>query len=115
MKKKKGMYKEGSHTDAVMCLNLHPLQHNVLASGSADTLVKVWDIASEKCVHNIKLHTDRVQTVKWNPVNNDLLFTGSYDHTIAIFDARSPKEPMSAKHYAKKDIESACWNPWESN
>lgn len=35
---------ENSHTDAVMSLSLNPFQSEYLASGSADTTVKIWDI-----------------------------------------------------------------------
>ena len=35
---------ETSHTDAVMSLSLNPFQSEYLASGSADTTVKIWDL-----------------------------------------------------------------------
>ena len=65
-KGKEGL-QEGSHTDAVMCLNVHPIDTNFLASGSADKTVKIWDISQAACANTIDFHKDKVQIVKWNP------------------------------------------------
>jgi len=34
----------GTHTDAVMCLSLNPIQQEYLASGSEDSTVRIWDL-----------------------------------------------------------------------
>jgi len=38
-------YKPGSHTDAITTLSLNHSNLSVLASGSIDTTVKIWDIS----------------------------------------------------------------------
>jgi periodic tryptophan protein 1 len=61
---------ETSHTDAVMSLSLNPFQSEYLASGSADTTVKIWDIDELTCKANItNLHKNKVQLVRWNLFN----------------------------------------------
>ena len=33
-----------THTEAVMCLSLNPIQNEYLASGSEDSTVRIWDL-----------------------------------------------------------------------
>ena len=39
----------GTHTDAIMCLSLNPIQKEYLASGSADNTVRIWDLDDLSC------------------------------------------------------------------
>ena len=34
----------GTHTEAVMCMHLNPIQKEYLASGSEDTTIRIWDL-----------------------------------------------------------------------
>eukprot|EP00357_Protocruzia_adherens_P006416 CAMPEP_0114989870 /NCGR_PEP_ID=MMETSP0216-20121206/10446_1 /TAXON_ID=223996 /ORGANISM="Protocruzia adherens, Strain Boccale" /LENGTH=490 /DNA_ID=CAMNT_0002352913 /DNA_START=28 /DNA_END=1500 /DNA_ORIENTATION=- len=108
-KKKKSNLKPGSHADAVLSLNVHPTRHNILASGSADQTVKVWDITQSKCVHTYNHHSNKVQVVRWNPKEESVLLTGSFDQTVHVFDASKPENSISCK--LDGDLESAAWNP----
>lgn len=47
-KKKKQYYNPGSHFDAVLCMSMHPTEVNFLASGSADKVIKIWDLNTQK-------------------------------------------------------------------
>lgn len=78
-----------SHTDAVMSLSLNPFQSEYLASGSADTTVRVWDLEEQACKATFSnLHKNKVQVVRWNQVNESLLISGGYDRVINVLDVR---------------------------
>merc|ERR1711879_540637 len=101
--------KEGSHTDAVMSLSWNTVVSNVLASGSADATVKIWDMGTQKCLNTYNHHSEKVQAVCWNPSEPNLLLSSSYDKSAVIIDIRSPSEVYRWKLTA--DVEKVEWDP----
>lgn len=98
-----------SHADAVMAIDWNRTHRQVLASGGADTVVKLWDVTTQQCSHTCTHHTDKVQAVAWHPTEGAVLATGSYDRTICVLDARSPSA-VSTMHMPA-DLECLAWDP----
>ena len=68
---------------------LNDLWGTLIATGSADRTVRVWDVERGYCTHNFREHTDIVQSVYFHPdPNRLLLFSCSEDNTVRIFDLR---------------------------
>lgn len=97
------------HTDAVLGISLYPFDKKIIASGSADSKVIVWDLMKSAPIINYKEHSDKVQTVKFNKCEDNVLLSGSYDHTIRIFDIRSEKSQF--KININSDIEAIEFSP----
>lgn len=59
-KKSSSKFAAGSHTDSVLGLAWNKTYRQALASASADTNIKIWDVTTQACSHTFEQHTDKV-------------------------------------------------------
>ena len=57
----------------------------MLASGSYDNSIKLWDISTMTCVGTLEGHTDYIISVAFN-TDGRMLASGSWDKTIKLWD-----------------------------
>jgi WD40 repeat protein len=57
----------------------------LLASGSDDKTIKLWDVATGSLVRTLEGHTRDVSSVAFSP-DGRLLASGSWDKTIKLWD-----------------------------
>lgn len=107
-KKKKEKVSNSGHTDAVLGLSWNKNVKNVIASGSADETVCLWDMSTCKCVHRLTHHKDKVQCVSWHPYEAQSLLTGSFDKYVSVVDCRSPE--AGKKWLLPSDCEQTLWD-----
>ncbi|KAL3684556.1 hypothetical protein R1sor_002578 [Riccia sorocarpa] len=62
--------------------------HLLIAVGSADSMVRLCDIATGACTHTLVGHRDAVLAVQWSVSSEWTLYTGSCDGAIRFWDIR---------------------------
>lgn len=78
---------DNAHEDDINCISFNPISEFVLATGSADKSVAVWDLRNLKSrVHTLSGHNDQVYVLEWAPHNESVLASCSADRRVAIWD-----------------------------
>jgi WD40 repeat protein len=81
--------KLSSHTpEKIMHVSWHPMFSYILASASADSIVRVWDIKNNGH-RKLDYHRARVRCVLWNSEIPWLLLSGGDDSSLAAWDIRN--------------------------
>ncbi|KAG8623858.1 hypothetical protein KVT40_008834 [Elsinoe batatas] len=71
------------HTNGVMCLQF---DDSILATGSYDATIKIWEIATGKCLRTLKGHTSGIRCLQFD---DSKLMSGSMDNTIKVWNWRT--------------------------
>ncbi|KAJ3042523.1 hypothetical protein HDV00_007057 [Rhizophlyctis rosea] len=101
------------HVDAVMSIAWNKVHRHMIATGSADSTVKLWDLNNcEKAARSFNVHKNKVQSVAWNVAEPTVLLTGGYDKRACVFDTRAPAGVVEWKLTA--DVECMKWDPFHA-
>jgi len=73
-----------AHTNNVNDVRFSP-DGKLLASGSSDNTVRLWDPATGTCRRTLEGHSSYVTSVAFSP-DGKLLASGSYDNTVRLWD-----------------------------
>ncbi|KAL3267045.1 hypothetical protein HHI36_011187 [Cryptolaemus montrouzieri] len=82
-----------AHSDKIYSIKFHPTAKDVLASGSYDMTIKIWDLSdcSEKIV--LEGHTDQIFSFAWSPCGI-FCSTVSKDGKIRVYNPRRSVTPI---------------------
>lgn len=79
-----------SHSEAVNAIAFSP-DSSLLASGSKDNTIRVWDVASGHCTGTLTGHTGEVRSVAFSP-GGARLASGSWDTTVRVWNVAAPAQ-----------------------
>jgi len=77
------------HTASITSIAYSP-DGKLLASGSEDQTIGLWDTQSQENLHLLEGHTDAVTSVAFSPDGEELA-SGSYDGTVQFWEAETGK------------------------
>lgn len=111
------------HTGAIKSIQFNPIQHNVLASGGANSEIYIWDTAKLTNLAPFAPGTamtpmDTVTSVSWNKsVSHIFAAAGSAGYT-SIWDLKSKKEVLhltyTSQSGSRATLSTVAWHPSQS-
>uniref|UniRef100_A0A182QJ92 Uncharacterized protein n=1 Tax=Anopheles farauti TaxID=69004 RepID=A0A182QJ92_9DIPT len=114
--RKKNLPKIG-HTDAVLDISWNCHLEQILASGSVDQTVILWDLEEGTPHTTIRDFEEKVQTLVFHPVRAETLLVGSCDGKVKVFDCRSTTNDTSSFKMWELggEVERVCWDHFNQN
>lgn len=106
--KKSNKKKSKYHTEAVLSLSWNKNVRNLLASGSADSSVIVWDLSEGTVLNKLSFHSNKVQAVEWHPTESQFLLSACTDGYLKLYDCQSDDECKSWQ--ISGEIEKVVWD-----
>lgn len=105
------------HTDAVVDLSWNRIYSHVLASGSLDQTVILWDLDQRKVHSTIGKFPEKVHSLKFHPTEAQILLTGCADKKARLMDCMQPDTALSSalQWEVQEEIERVVWNPNDHN
>src|SRR5438105_151217 len=96
-----------AHSKDVLCVALSP-DGKLLASGSKDATIKLWDVAERKELAALAGHSGPVQSVAFSP-DGALLCSGEMYGQVKVWDVAARKEVATLKH--ETSVHAVCFSP----
>eukprot|EP01134_Creolimax_fragrantissima_P001107 CFRG1107T1 len=89
------------HDAEVTTLSFNPFNDFIVATGSADKTVALWDLRNLKSsMHTLK-HTEEVVQVAWSPHHETILASSGSDRRLMVWDVSRIGKEQSAKDAAE--------------
>lgn len=87
---------EGAHESDINCISFNPMNEFLLATGSTDSTVALWDMRNMKQrVHSFEGHKGGVYQLSWAPFSETVLASCSSDRRVHIWDMSRIGEEQS--------------------
>lgn len=82
------------HSEKIYFIKFHPLASDVLASGSYDMTVRIWDLSRENESIVLHGHTDQMFSLSWSPCGK-LIATVCKDSVLRVYEPRVSTQPIT--------------------
>ncbi|KAG7272675.1 hypothetical protein CRUP_008503 [Coryphaenoides rupestris] len=105
------------HTGPVLDIEFCPHNDNIIASGSEDCSVMIWEIPDggltlslTEPVVKLEGHSKRVGILSWHPTAHNVLMTAGCDNVVILWNVARGEAVVRMDSLHTDIIYSACWN-----
>ncbi|XP_029475289.1 coronin-1C isoform X2 [Rhinatrema bivittatum] len=105
------------HTGPVLDIDWCPHNDHVIASGSEDCTVMVWQIPENGLTHSLtdpvvilEGHSKRVGIVAWHPTARNVLLSAGCDNLILVWNVGTGEALLNLDDMHYDMIYNVCWN-----
>ncbi|KAK1152003.1 coronin-1A-like [Acipenser oxyrinchus oxyrinchus] len=105
------------HTGPVLDIEWCPHNDNIIASGSEDCTVMIWEIPDggltrpiTEPVVTLEGHSKRVGILSWHPTAHNVLLSAGCDNVVIIWNVARGEPVITLDSMHTDMIYSACWN-----
>ena len=81
------------NTDRITIIQFHPSASDILASVSADFVIRVWDVESAAPLIQLEAHPDQVFSMVWSPCGG-FIASVCKDGKVRVYDPRAGRAPI---------------------
>nr|XP_023677590.1 coronin-1A-like [Paramormyrops kingsleyae] len=105
------------HKGPVLDIEWCPHNDNIIASGSEDCTVMIWEIPDgglttplREPVVKLEGHSKRVGILSWHPTAHNVLLTAACDNVVILWNVACGQAMVQIDSVHTDLIYSACWN-----
>uniref|UniRef100_A0A3Q2U3C1 Coronin n=1 Tax=Fundulus heteroclitus TaxID=8078 RepID=A0A3Q2U3C1_FUNHE len=105
------------HTGPVLDIEFCPHNDNIIASGSEDCSVMIWEIPDgglisplTEPVVKLEGHCKRVGILSWHPTAHNVLLSAGSDNVVILWNVARGEEVVRIDSVHPDLIYSTCWN-----
>tara|TARA_B100001540_G_scaffold33427_1_gene29403 strand:+ start:1002 stop:1487 length:486 start_codon:yes stop_codon:yes gene_type:complete len=116
-----------AHRADIHSINFNPHHEFVLATGSADECIKIWDMRNTSgAVHRLDGHSREVFQIQWAPFDASLLASCGADRRVRVWDltkvgmhptisvdSECPEELLFIHGGHNDKVSDISWNPMQ--
>ena len=87
-----------AHDAEVNCISFNPFNQHIVATGSADKTVALWDVRNlSKKLHVFDSHQEEVFQVGWSPKHETILASSGADRRLMVWDLSKIGDEQTAE------------------
>lgn len=105
------------HAQSVTDFDFNPFSEHILATGSEDMLIKLWQIPEGGLTSNVTEsladlhgHSRKVTLLRFHPTAGTVLASAAADNTVKIWDAERATEMVSINDAHEQLIQDLVWD-----